>query len=74
MHVAVSQKVSTFGLFGPTDETRTAPWGPFGHVIRAANTSPSYNVARLRQIKKNRNADPSLLALDVNTVFDRIVG
>lgn len=73
MHVAVSQKVSTFGLFGPTDETRTAPWGNYGHVIRAEGTKPTYDVTKLREIKKLQTADETLFALNVKTVFEEIV-
>lgn len=73
MHVAVSQKVPTFGLFGPTDEGRTAPWGKFGRVIRAASTQPNYDVAKLREIKQRQTADETLLALNVEPVFNQIV-
>lgn len=73
MHVAVSQKVPTFGLFGPTDENRTAPWGKYGHVIRAENTKPTYDVTKLREIKKLKTADETLLALNTETVFNQIV-
>jgi ADP-heptose:LPS heptosyltransferase len=69
MHVAVSQNVPTFGLFGPTDERRTAPFGPHGHVIRAAGTQPTYNVKELWRIRAQRAPDPSLLALSVDHVL-----
>lgn len=72
MHVAVSQHVPTFGLFGPTDERRTAPWGPHGHVIRAAGTRPTYNVARLGDIREQHDADRSLQALSVEDVAREI--
>ncbi len=72
MHVAVSQNVRTFGLFGPTDERRTAPWGPNAHVIRAAGTKPTYDVARLRLLSRHKTPDPSLHALDVAMVFRAI--
>ncbi|TSC71906.1 MAG: glycosyl transferase family protein [Parcubacteria group bacterium Gr01-1014_38] len=68
MHVAVAQSVPTFGLFGPTDERRTAPWGPNGHVIRAAGTQPTYDVQRLRNIRDRNAPDSSLLALSVEAV------
>lgn len=74
MHVAVSQKIPTFGLFGPTNEGRTAPWGKFGHVIRAKGTKPTYDVSKLREIKKLQKADETLLALDVETVLGEIIG
>jgi len=46
MHVAVSQNVPTFGIFGPTDFYRTSPWGKFGHVIKKQGLpcQPCYNV------------------------------
>lgn len=72
MHVAVSQKVPTFGLFGPTDERRIAPWGPYGHIIRAEGTKPTYDVHALKTVRKRREADASLLALDVNAVMQHI--
>lgn len=71
MHVAASQSVPTFGLFGPTDERRTAPWGPRGHVIRTAGTEPTYDVVRFRSVR-GRETDPSLLALSVNAVLDAL--
>ncbi len=73
MHVAVSQDVPTYGIFGPTDETRTAPWGPYGHVIRAEGTTPSYDVNRLKEIKLQKKADPTLLAVKEDFVFQRII-
>lgn len=71
MHVAVSQDVPTFGLFGPTDERRTAPWGTLGQVIRAHGTEPTYEVQRLRDVQ-SKGTDPSLLTLSVDTVLQRI--
>lgn len=68
MHIAASQNVPTFGLFGPTDERRTAPWGPHGHVIRAHGTQPTYEVGSLARIQNRHVADPSLLALSVDDV------
>ena len=68
MHVAASQNVPTFGLFGPTDERRTAPWGPNGHVIRAAGTEPTYDVRNLTRVRAQNDPHPSLLALSVETV------
>jgi ADP-heptose:LPS heptosyltransferase len=74
MHIAVSQKIPTFGLFGPTDEGRTAPWGKYGHVIRAKGTTPTYDVTKLQEIRKKHEADETLLSLDVKTVFENITG
>jgi len=73
MHIAVSQKILVFGLFGPTDESRTAPWGKYGHVIRALGTQPTYDVAKLNEIRIKKEADQTLLALDVKTVFENII-
>jgi len=72
MHIAVSQNVQTFGLFGPTDERRTAPWGPLGHVIRAEGTKPSYDVTKLQQIKNQKTADSSMLILNEEFVLNKI--
>ena len=35
MHVAAAMGVPTLGLFGPTNETRTAPWGAGCRALRA---------------------------------------
>ncbi|MDP3685557.1 MAG: glycosyltransferase family 9 protein [bacterium] len=72
MHIAVSQNIPTFGLFGPTDERRTAPWGPHGHVIRAAGTGPTYDVRRRGRVHTHSSTDPSLLALSSEAAYDRI--
>lgn len=72
MHVAVSQEVPTFGLFGPTNERRTAPWGPYGHVIRATGTEPTYDVRQLKKIRQRHEPDASLRALTVQDVVRHI--
>lgn len=72
MHVAVSQNVPTFGLFGPTDERRTAPWGPLAFAIRAPGTLPSYDVGDLARIRAERAPHPSLLSLTVDEVMRHI--
>lgn len=72
MHIAASQNIPTFGLFGPTDERRTAPWGPHGHVIRSSGTQPTYDVGALADLKNRNETDPSLLALSVDDVVRAI--
>lgn len=74
VHVAVSQRVHTFGLFGPTDERRTAPWGPFGHVVRAPGTQPNTVAGASMSKQTNVGPDPSLLALSVEQVFAQVTG
>lgn len=69
MHVSVSQNVPTFGLFGPTDERRTAPWGTTAQVIRALGAQPTYDVTNIRAATAAREPDPSLLALLPEAVF-----
>lgn len=69
MHVATSQRVHTFGLFGPTDERRTAPWGPFGHVVRAPGTRPKTEAGATRTGETSTETDPTLLALSIEQVF-----
>lgn len=44
MHLSAASGVKTFGLFGPTDETRSAPRGIDSHVIRAPGTSPTFDI------------------------------
>jgi ADP-heptose:LPS heptosyltransferase len=36
MHVAAAAGAPTLGLFGPSDETRYAPWGPRGRTVRGS--------------------------------------
>lgn len=72
MHVAASQRVHTFGLFGPTDERRTAPWGPFGHAVRAAGTQPNTAAGFTRAGEKDVGSDLSLRALPVEWVFAEV--
>lgn len=72
MHLAAAVGTLTFGLFGPTDERRTAPWGPRGIVLRAPGTVPTYDVAHYRALRALRAPDPSLLALTPDFVAQRI--
>lgn len=72
MHVAASQRIHTFGLFGPTDERRTAPWGPFGHAVRAPGTQPNTAAGFTRAGEKDVGPDPSLRALPVEWVFAEV--
>jgi ADP-heptose:LPS heptosyltransferase len=34
MHIAAAAGAPTLGLFGPSDERRYAPWGPFARAVR----------------------------------------
>jgi heptosyltransferase-2 len=45
MHVSAAVGAPTVGLFGPTDERRTGPWGRHVHALRAPGTRPAYDVA-----------------------------
>jgi len=36
MHLAAAAGAPTLGLFGPSDETRYAPWGPHGRTVRGS--------------------------------------
>jgi ADP-heptose:LPS heptosyltransferase len=38
MHLAAAAGVPTLGLFGPSDETHYAPWGPNTRVVRGPRT------------------------------------
>lgn len=44
MHLAAAAGTKTYGIFGPTDETRTGPRGTNSQVIRAPGTKPVYDV------------------------------
>lgn len=72
MHVAASQGVPTVGLFGPTDERRTAPWGPQSLALRAPGTAPTYDVAQLAAARATREPHSSLLALRADEVTQTI--
>lgn len=72
MHTAVSQQVPTFGLFGPTDERRTGPWGKFGHVVRAEGTKPNYDVKNFKKFKEQKTPDSSMLAITPEMVLLRL--
>ena len=38
MHMAAAAGAPTLGLFGPSDDTLYAPWGPQTRVVRGART------------------------------------
>jgi ADP-heptose:LPS heptosyltransferase len=38
MHLAAAAGVPTLGLFGPSDESHYAPWGPHTRVVRGPRT------------------------------------
>ena len=70
MHLAAAVGAKTFGLFGPTDETRTGPRGTDSHVIRAPGTEPVFNV----NTNFNLGDAPheTMLALKPEMVVDKI--
>jgi ADP-heptose:LPS heptosyltransferase len=49
MHLAAAAGAPTLGLFGPTDEQRSGPWGPNARSLRGA-----------RDLEAIRRADPHL--------------
>jgi heptosyltransferase-1 len=78
LHLAVSLGAKTVALFGPTDPARNGPYrGPESSsanvrsdiVLRAPDVRTTH--------KRGRQPDASMLAIDVDSVFDavrRIVG
>lgn len=61
MHLSSSVSVPTIGLFGPTNEHRTGPRGPNSLALRAAGTSPVYDVDNNYSLEAEPH--PSLLAI-----------
>lgn len=49
MHLAAAAGAPTLGLFGPSDETRYAPWGPHARAVRG-----------VRDLSEIRRVDPGL--------------
>lgn len=73
MHVAALSGVPTAGIFGPTDDTRTAPWGSGHLVLRNADCSPCWTISNVG-VRKNcgYKAYRCIKELSVDEVFERI--
>jgi ADP-heptose:LPS heptosyltransferase len=74
MHVAALSGVPTVGVFGPTDDTRTAPWGK-GHLVvrKKMECCPCWTAAHVGVRQACRYGDFRCLRdLTPEEVFNRI--
>jgi heptosyltransferase-1 len=75
LHLAIALGTPAVALFGPTDPARNGPYRAVPHstlaaragddiVLRAANSATTHT--------RNNRTDPSMLAIDVASVFDAV--
>jgi ADP-heptose:LPS heptosyltransferase len=73
LHLGVALGTPAVAIFGPTDPSRN---GPYRVGDRAGNTAPKDIVLRsphaVTTYKRGDQADPSILEIDVDTVFDAV--
>jgi heptosyltransferase-1 len=73
LHLAVALETPAVAIFGPTDPARN---GPFGTGDRSCNATPIDIVLRsphaVTTYKRADQAAPSILEIDVDTVFDAV--
>jgi ADP-heptose:LPS heptosyltransferase len=75
MHIAAISGVFTVGIFGPTDETRTAPWGK-GHLIirKEEKGCPCWTIENVGEKKDCSFGDfRCLVNLTAKEVFEKIL-
>jgi ADP-heptose:LPS heptosyltransferase len=73
MHIAALSGVPTAGIFGPTDDTRTAPWGQGHLVMRNESCGPCWTIANVGVREHCRYQDYRCIKdLSVDEVFERI--
>lgn len=74
MHIAVSVGVPTVAIFGPTDATRTAPYGSQHRVLRKdLKCSPCWPLEKVGRRDECPYAKPVCLTeLSVSTVFQAV--
>lgn len=75
MHIAALSKVPTVGIFGPTDDIRTAPWGSQHLVIRSQmDCSPCWRISNVGVRVGCKYKDfRCLRKLGVDEVLEKIV-
>lgn len=61
LHLAVALGTPAVAIFGPTDPVRNGPYPPCDTVLRAPNVVTTHS--------RSEETHPSLLAIDVDTVF-----
>jgi len=64
LHLAIALGTPAVALFGPTDPTRNGPYRTNDIVLRAAGAR--------RDHSRRRETDPSMLAIEVDAVFDAV--
>ena len=69
LHLAVSLGMPVVALFGPTDPARN---GPYRHGCDSARDIVLRSSLAVTTYKRRDQPDPSLLELDVDTVFDAV--
>jgi heptosyltransferase I len=73
LHLAVALGTPSVAIFGPTDPARNGPYRSGGH---AGNSTPMDIVLRspaaVTTYKRGNEAAPSILEIDVDTVFDAV--
>jgi heptosyltransferase-1 len=73
LHLAVALGTPAVAIFGPTDPARNGPYRTGKH---RGNASPLDMVLRsphaVTTYKRGDQADPSILEIDVGTVFDAV--
>ncbi len=73
LHLAVALGTPAVAIFGPTDPARN---GPYRMRSSPNNTAPTDIVLRsphaVTTYKRGEQADPSILEIDVDTVFDAV--
>ena len=73
LHLAVALGTPVIAIFGPTDPARNGPYRP---AARSASTCPVDIVLRSPHAettyKRRDQADPSILEIDVDAVFDAV--
>lgn len=74
MHFAALSGVPTAGIFGPTDNTRTAPWGKKHLVIRKKmDCCPCWTIANVGKRENCKYGDYRCLSqLTADEVFEKI--
>jgi ADP-heptose:LPS heptosyltransferase len=68
MHIAAAAGITTFGLFGPTDERLYGPWGKHAHAIRAGAQIDATARATLRHVDASLLTDLSVDQVEASVV------
>ncbi len=76
MHIAAALGIKVLGIFGPTDWTRTAPYGPNAHFIHPElPCSPclTYPFSDFRPKLNCKDTFPCLKAITVDSVVEKAI-